>query len=153
MIGLNHGFFVGYVHKEPRFFVNKKDHPQCYLTIQQPNPRPAKSQPKKGAKVSRGSIYLTTVCFDELATLVRDKVRQDDFVVVTYTVRNYLRGSSGFGHSIQLVNVLPWRPNRRAEQGEDGSWSWDDIMDGNLAERERPDGGEGGDRAWSFPSG
>lgn len=154
MIGLNHGFFVGYVHKEPKFLINKKDHPQCYLTIQQPNPRPAyQAKRKKGDKIKRSSIYMTTVCFDEMATKVRDKVEKGDFVVVVYTIRNIWRAKSGFGHAHRLVNVFPWRPTRGDEGGELDTWCWEDLSDPQLVEHEPPHGGEDGDRAWSFPSG
>lgn len=151
MIAMNHGLFLGYVSKAAKFKINKRDRPQAWLTIYQPNPKVATQKSASSPHARRG-IYVTFVCFDELATQVRDLYSEGDFVVCWYTVRNIFTGNS-LGHALNLVKVYKWKPHQGAEKGEDNLWRWEDSVDGNLADFLPSEEDEGGDRAWSLGAG
>ena len=151
MIALNHGTIVGYVNRPPKFKINKKDRPQAWMTIYQPNPK-VSSQIGRADPNRRRGIYVTVVAFDELATKVRDLYEKGDFVICWYTVRNIFTGKGGVGHILNLVNAYKWRPHQDAKQGDDGLWRWASTVDGNLADFLPPEEGGDGDRPWSLGS-
>lgn len=145
---MNHGLFIGYVSKPAKFKINKRDRAQAWLTIYQPNPKVA-SQKSVDSPHARRGIYVTFVCFDELATQVRDLYAKGDFVVCWYTVRNIFAGNS-LGHALNLVKVYKWRPHQAAKKGEDNLWRWEDSVDGNLADFLPSEEDEGGHQPWSL---